>query len=220
MTSSKRPSPRRERSARGSGEQLRAEIIAATKELLARTARADDVSVRAVAHAVGVTTPSIYLHFEDKDALMTAVVLDVFNDLHEAMLAAGSGVEDPLMRLRAYGLAYVRFALDHPEHYRLATMDPHPDPETGTKAIDEMLREAAFAHFNETVVACLDRAVFVGEDPLSITFELWTAAHGVAALLIARPQLPVGDLMEFADRVLCAAALGHTVPLPDRPPPG
>lgn len=208
---------RRPRSARGTGEQLRAEIIAAAKELLASVGRADDVSVRAVADAVGVTTPSIYLHFEDKDALMTAVVLDVFADLDEAMLAAAADETEPLSRLRAFGLAYVRFAVQHPEHYRLATMDPVDQPK---EQIDEMLHEAVFVHFNETVVACLEQGVFVGDDALAISLELWTAAHGVAALLIAKPQLPWGDYEEFADRVLCAAALGHTMtPPPDFPSP-
>lgn len=206
------PKPvRRPRSARGSGEQLRSEIIAAAKELLARVGRAEDVSVRAVAEAVGVTTPSIYLHFEDKEALMTAVVLDVFRELDGPMMAAAEGETDPLMRLRAYGLAYVRFAVEHPEHYRLATMDPAPNPR---KELDEMLRNAAFAHLFEAVEACVEAGVFVGDDPLTITLELWTAAHGVAALLIAKPQLPWGDFDAFADRVLCAAALGHTMARP------
>ncbi|MEP9382093.1 TetR/AcrR family transcriptional regulator [Nocardioides sp. KR10-350] len=203
---------RRRRSVRGTGERLREEIIEATKELLARAGRAQDVSVRAVAEAVGVTTPSIYLHFEDKDALMEAVVIDVFRELDEEMIAAAEGVTDPLERLRSYGLSYVRFALDHPEHYRLATMDPSLKPK---KQIDEMLREAAFTHLNAAVADAVELGELVGPDTLSITFELWAAAHGVAALLIAKPELPVGDPMAFADRVLCTTALGHTMAPPD-----
>ena len=202
---------RRRRNTRGTGERLREEIIAATKDLLAQRGRAEEVSIRAVAEAVGVTTPSIYLHFEDKDALMTAVVLDVFRELDGPMMAAAEGETDPLMRLRAYGLAYVRFALDHPEHYRLATMDPAPSPR---KELDEMLRNAAFAHLLEAVEDCVAAGVFAAGDSLAITLELWTTAHGVASLMIAKPHLPWGDPEEFADRVLCAAALGHTLTPP------
>lgn len=217
MTSRSGPVPhrqRRQRSRRGSGEQLRAEIVAAARRLLEKTGRADDVSVRAVAEAVGVTTPSIYLHFEDKDALMTAVVLDVFRELDGPMMAAAADETDPIERLRAYGLAYVRFAIAHPEHYRLATMDPSPSP---SQELDEMLRNAAFAHLYEAVAECVEAGVFVSEDPLATTFELWTVAHGVASLLIAKPHLPWGDPMAFADRVLCKAALGHTLPPPEPP---
>src|SRR4051812_49659681 len=84
--------PRR-RASRGSGEQLRAEIVAATKDLLAGGASAESVSIRAVADAVGVTSPSIYLHFADKDALIEAVVADVFHALDAAMLAAAAEQE-------------------------------------------------------------------------------------------------------------------------------
>ncbi len=105
---------RRRRASRGSGEQLREEIIAATKDLLAESASSDAVSIRAVADAVGVTSPSIYLHFADKDALIEAVVADVFAELDAAMVAAGNAVELPLAKLRAYGLAYVKFAVAHP----------------------------------------------------------------------------------------------------------
>ena len=42
-----------------------------------------------------------------------------------------------------------------------------------------------------------------------MALELWTAAHGVAAMLISRPYLPWGDVEEFADRVLKAVCFGH-----------
>lgn len=203
------PTPVRRRAPRGAGEELRPRIVAAAKELMAAATTAEEVSIRAVASAVGVTPPSIYLHFEDKRALITAVVIDVFEELDRVMLAAVADVADPLERLRAFGLSYVRFALDHPEHYRLATMDACPRPD-----VDQVLAAGAFVHFSEAVAACLEAGVFAPAEPVDVTLDLWAAAHGVAALLIAKPFLPFGDPMAYADRVLCAAAYGHTV-LPD-----
>jgi AcrR family transcriptional regulator len=197
---------KRRRAPRGSGEELRAEIVAAAKELLAQSGSADAMSIRSVADAVGVTTPSIYLHFADKNALLSAVVVDVFAELDTAMVAAGAEADSPLGRLRAFGLAYVRFAVEHPEHYRIATMDPCPKPDI---AVDDVLASSAFTHFNATVVECVAAGIFVADDPLPITFDLWAAAHGVAALMIAKPYLPWGDREAVADRVLCSAALGH-----------
>ncbi|HLY33190.1 MAG TPA: TetR/AcrR family transcriptional regulator [Jatrophihabitantaceae bacterium] len=195
---------RRRRAQRGSGEQLRAEIIAAAKELLAHAARADDVSIRAVADAVGITSPSIYLHFEDKNALFAAVVADVFEELDKAMLTAADGLTDPLERLRAFGFAYVKFALGHAEHYRIAALDPCPIPE-----VDRVVASGAFVHFNQTVVECIGAGIFRGDDPLPITLQLWSAAHGIAALMITKPFLPWGDPDDMIDRVLCSAALGR-----------
>jgi AcrR family transcriptional regulator len=205
MTTTRQPT-RRRRAQRGSGDQLRAEIIAAAKLLLAGAKSADDVSIRSVAQAVGVTAPSIYLHFADKDDLIAAVVVDVFGELDKAMLAAGRSQTTPMAKLRAFGRAYVEFAVSHPEHYRFAAMEPCVEPQN---AVDEVLRSAAFAHFNETVLECIAAEIFTDADPLAVTFDLWAAAHGAASLLIAKPYLPYGDVSAFTDRVLCAAALGH-----------
>lgn len=206
MTASTRRPARRRRAQRGSGEQLRPEIVAAAKRLLAESASADAMSIRAVADAVGVTPPSIYLHFADKSDLLSAVVVDVFVELDAAMLAAADGVDSPLGRLRAFGLAYVRFAVSHPEHYRLATMDPCPKPDV---AVDEVLASSAFTHFNTTVLDCMTAGIFTEGDPLPVTLGLWAAAHGIASLIIAKPYLPWGSVDDAADRVLCAAALGR-----------
>jgi AcrR family transcriptional regulator len=212
------PAVRRARAKRGSGDLLRHEIVDAAKTLLAEADRAEDVPIRAIADAVGVSTPSIYLHFADKQQLLSAVVADVFGELDEAMVKAAADETAPLGRLRAYGLAYVRFALTHPEHYRLAMLDPCPKPNV---EVDEVLHSSAFSHMQATVEECIDAGIFQG-DPLDITFEMWAAAHGVAALMIAKPYLPFGAAEDFADRALCAAAIGHAVrPLVgDDPTPG
>jgi AcrR family transcriptional regulator len=203
-------SARRRRASRGSGELLREEIIAATKELLAKSASSDAVSIRAVADAVGVTPPSIYLHFADKDALIEAVCTDVFAELDVVMVAAGAHERTPIRKLCAYGLAYVQFAVEHPEHYRLATMELHVG-EPAMSSLDEVLADAAFAHFMAVVSECMDTGMFAKGDPVPITLELWSAAHGIASLMIAKPFLPWGEKMAFANRVLRSAALGRAV---------
>jgi AcrR family transcriptional regulator len=204
-TTARRAAPaRRARSQRGSGDQLREEIVAAAKELLGSAASVDDVSIRAVADAVGVTPPSIYLHFADKNELVAAVVAAVFTELDAAMLAEAAEARSPMERLRAYGVAYVRFAVAHPEHYRIAVMDPCPRSD-----VDDVLASGAFVHFNATVVECMEAGVFAPGEPLPITLDLWSAAHGIASLLITKPFLPWGDVDAAAERVLCAAALGH-----------
>jgi AcrR family transcriptional regulator len=206
-------SARRKRASRGSGELLREEIIAATKDLLAESASSDAVSIRAVADAVGVTPPSIYLHFADKDSLIEAVVADVFNELDAAMVGAAAGLDQPIDVLCAYGLAYVRFAIEHPEHYRLATMELRgtAGPQEAPSPIDHVLADSAFNHLASVVVTCMTAGIFAPGDPVPVTLELWAAAHGIASLMIAKPFLPWGDKLATANRILRNAALGHAV---------
>jgi AcrR family transcriptional regulator len=197
----------RPRSARGTGAQLRQEILEATRELLARTGNADAVSIREVGKLVGVSAPSIYRHFADKDALIDAAVAQVFENVDAAMGAADDPSLSPITRLRAQGLAYVRFALDNPEQYRLAFLGSSDGP----SAVDLVLGSGAVKRFTKTVTEAMDSGVITAGEPLPVVLELWAAAHGIASLLIAKPYLPWGDVDLITDRVLGAACVGHAV---------
>lgn len=208
---------RRRRAARGSGEQLREEILDATTDLLLEIGHAKDVSIRSVAQRVGVTPPSIYLHFADKDALLDAVCARYFEKLDEEMQQVAADQPSTIDVLRAQGLAYVRFALKNPELYRIAMMG---ESREGSD-VDVALTTSAFVHMRKSVEALMEEGIYSPGDPVDKALELWTAGHGVAALMISRPYLPWGDPEEFADRVLRSVCVGQIVSAgldPDIPP--
>lgn len=201
---------RRRRAPRGSGDQLRDEILDAATQLMLDTGDAKAVSIRSVAQRVGVTSPSIYLHFADKDALLDAVCVRYFEKLDDEMQAVVREAGDDTSAidvLRAQGLAYVRFALKTPELYRIATMG---QGRAGSD-VDMTLNSSAFVHMRASVQALIDQGIYPSGDPTDLALELWTAAHGVAALLTSKPYLPWGDTEEFAGRVLRAVCCGHIV---------
>jgi AcrR family transcriptional regulator len=184
---------------------LREEILNAATDLLLETGHAKEVSIRSVAQRVGVTPPSIYLHFADKDALLDAVCGRYFEKLDEEMQRAAADQPSAIERLRAHGLAYIRFAVKTPELYRIATMgEGRPGSD-----VDLALNSSAFAHMQAAVEALMAEDIYPSGDPTAFVMELWAAAHGVAAMLISRPYLPWGDAEEFADRVLTAVCVGH-----------
>ena len=124
VSGSRRKAQTRPRARRGDGLRLRDEILEATERLMLASGDADAVSLRAVANAVGVTPPSIYLHFADKVDLIFAVCERNFARLDEAMEAAAAGASDPVDEVLRRGRAYVRFGLAHPEQYRILFMNP------------------------------------------------------------------------------------------------
>jgi AcrR family transcriptional regulator len=198
---------RRPRAPRGSGDLLRHEILDAATDLLLETGQARAVSIRSVAQRVGVTSPSIYLHYEDKESLLDAVCARYLARLDQAMEEVAIGQPSTVDVLRAQGLAYVRFAVQTPELYRLATMG---EWRRGSNA-DMALESTAFKHMCASAQTLMDEGVYRSDDPAAIALELWTAAHGVAAMVIAKPHLPFGDVDAFADRVLGAVLCGHMV---------
>jgi AcrR family transcriptional regulator len=202
--------PRR-RARRGEGERLREEILQAAKDLLAETRDADAVSVRSVAERVGVSTPSIYLHFADKQALLDSVCELVFAELDETMQAAAATTEDPFDGLRLRGLAYVEFALANPEQYRLAMMrmpsthEGAPEPFSA----EDIVAGPTYHHLIEAVQACTDRGVFAaGTDPEQVATSLWAAAHGAVSLCLAKPGLAGDEAVQLCEMVITHAGMG------------
>jgi AcrR family transcriptional regulator len=200
------PGPlRRRRAPRGSGERLREEILDATTDLLMETECAKAVSIRSVAQRVGITSPSIYLHFADKDALLDAVCARYFERLDDVMQQVVREQPSTIDRLRAQGLAYVRFAMGNPELYRIAMMgEGRPGSD-----VDTTLNSSAFVHMRSTIESLMEEGVYPRADSTVAALELWTVAHGVAAQLISRPYLPFGEVEAFADRVMRSACCGQ-----------
>ena len=204
------PSPRpRVRARRGEGDRLRSEILAATEQLLIRTGDQEAVSIRAIADAVGVTPPSIYLHFADKNELLAAVCEMRFAELDRCMSEAAAAVDDPLEALWARGQAYVQFGLGNPEHYRILFMTrPLAGATAAAAEAGRLPGLAAFGHLVDDVATAMDAGAIAAGDPFLVATGLWTLVHGITSLLIARPDFPWPDLAELMAHVVSVSARG------------
>jgi AcrR family transcriptional regulator len=202
-------SSRRTRARRGEGEKLRDQILEAASRLLVETGDEDAVSIRAVAEAVGVTPPSIYLHFADKTELIFAICEKYLDELDRATEAAARGSDDPVESLMLRGRGYVRFGLDNPEPYRVlfmrkATATPLPFQ------YEKIVSSSAFGHLAEAVTAAIAAGRIEG-DPMLVSIHLWSTVHGVTSLLISKPDFPWPDLDRLIDQVARGALYGVAV---------
>lgn len=73
-------------------------------------------SLREVARRAGVSHAAPGYHFGDVRGLLTAVAIEGFETLHDELVRAGSGIDDPIERLVAIGRGYVRVATEHRAH--------------------------------------------------------------------------------------------------------
>ena len=195
---------RRRRARKGEGDLLRDQIMAATADLLLASGSVEDVSIRGVADAVGVTPPSIYRHFADKNELVYAVCLVSYSGLADDIEAA-KVAGNPIATLEAQARAYVHYGIEHPEHYRLMFMT-HED-----QAPEDMFEEmtspgSAFALLLETVEAVIDagliRPDLAALGGPAVGIHLWSIVHGITSLHIAKPSLPGTDIDSFVDQQL------------------
>ncbi len=200
---------RRRRAPKGEGDRLREEILAAAERLLIETGDEAAVSIRAIADAAGVTPPSIYLHFADKDELVFAVCQLEFAELGRRMEEAARREKDPVRAVKNRGRAYIAFGVEHPAQYRILLMGKREltreDFESGTLPGME-----AFAQVVESVQACMDAGAFAPGDPFLVAMGLWAAVHGVTSLLITVPGFPLVDADALVDHVLDVQARGLT----------
>ncbi|MFI7697141.1 TetR/AcrR family transcriptional regulator [Nonomuraea sp. NPDC049655] len=204
---------RRVRARRGEGGLLREEILRAAEHLLTESGSEDALTLRAVAQRAGVSTPSVYLHFADREALLEAVCLRVWDEFGRMFSENLTG--DPFLALGRCGRAYARFALDHPVQYRVLMMRPSAVQGVPPAAA------ACFRHMVDAVAACVAARVLEG-DPEELALGLWSAVHGCVSLLIAQPSFPWPEDQEaLIDHIVRIAGVGTALlsRLPDALPP-
>jgi AcrR family transcriptional regulator len=89
---------------------------------------AASLSLRRIAREMGVTAPALYRYYKDRDALVTALLIDAFTSFGAA-LAAGRdtcAADDHAGRFRAMSKSYFRWAAQNPQRYALLFGTPIP----------------------------------------------------------------------------------------------
>jgi len=87
------------------------------------------LSLRSIARELGITAPAIYNYFADRDALVTALIVDAYTSLGESQIEAIAVLPeaDLKARFKALGLAYREWAITHPQRYQLIFGTPIPN---------------------------------------------------------------------------------------------
>jgi AcrR family transcriptional regulator len=154
-------------------------------EEAARTIQAegvDGLTLRAVGQRLGVSRTALYRHFADKSALLSAVARDGFRMLRLALVEAWEREGRGRPGFEAMGLAYVRFAIANPSHYRVMfggfLARPTPDPELSEEAA------GAFQALVDSLVEQQQSGLVKRDDPLQLARMIWAIVHGIAMLAI------------------------------------
>lgn len=161
---------------------LRQALLEAARTLI-NEAGVEALTLREVARRAGVTTAAPYHHFADKAALVTALAQQGLVELDQAAEAALVGIEAPREQLRAIGVAYVMFAVEHPAEFRLMFR-----PELGAPFdMKDPLSTPMFRVLIRVVAACRAAAGITEDDQGVTAITAWSLVHGLAALLIDGP---------------------------------
>ena len=101
----------------------RSDVLRAARELLV-TSGVQNFTMAAVAEAADVTKPALYYYFASKEALVSALSLEVFAVEVDALTRAIERAPDGLSALEALVRAYVSRYLDDLDAFRLLNLVP------------------------------------------------------------------------------------------------
>jgi AcrR family transcriptional regulator len=156
---------------------LRGSVLRAAGKLLEKQG-VEGLKMRELARRAKVSHNAPYRHFAERETLLAALAAEGFGLLGQAQReAAGTG------GMRAMGEAYVRFALAHPQRFRLMfggqiSIARHPE-----------LREVATRAF-ETLAGALAARVPEAQGARDSSIAAWALVHGLAQLLLGG-RIPV-----------------------------
>ncbi|MBX2796723.1 MAG: TetR/AcrR family transcriptional regulator [Myxococcales bacterium] len=156
---------------------LRAALLAEAVAVIAEDGLAS-LSLRACARRLGVSHAAPYRHFQNKDAVLTAIAGQGFRWLVAEAKEAMAGLTDVGEQLDAYGVAYVEFALRNPVHHRVmftSQLDP-----AMVDNVDQQSADTAFGLLRQLAAQLPGGA----HDPDAAAFAFWSLVHGVSMLLL------------------------------------
>jgi AcrR family transcriptional regulator len=179
---------------------------------------ASALSLRAIARDLKISAPAIYNYFSDRDALVTALIIDAYTSFGDSQLAARDAVplEDVEGRLMAIGLAYRTWAHTYPQRYQLIFGTPIPGYEAPmlevlpsaarslsalVSVVDKLrtsgrLNVTSFPEVKAEYKYSFEQWKTYGGDvdmlSLSIAMVIWSRVHGLVSLEIANNLPPFG----------------------------
>ena len=159
----------------------------------------DGLTLREIGARLGVSRTALYRHFADKRALLAAVATEGFRTLRQQLVTAWEDGGRGPRGVRSMGVAYIRFAVANPSHYRVmfgGFVDPKAcDPELAAEAA------GAFQALVDALAALQRDAIVRGDDTVTMARFVWAVVHGVAMLGIdgqLREPGAVEELMRYA----------------------
>jgi AcrR family transcriptional regulator len=148
------------------------------------------LSLRAIARELKITAPAIYNYFPDRDALVTALIIDAFTSFGDWQLEARDSVpeKDLLGRMNAIGMAYRNWAHTFPQRYQLIFGTPIPGYEGPLEKIFPASARSLSALVNVVeglrVAGKLNVDAFPKIRPeYKVSFEAWKTYGGNADIL-------------------------------------
>lgn len=145
------------------------EIVTVTLDLLRKEGE-DAMNARRIAAALGCSTQPVFFNFASLEELQYAVLDAAYGYYHSFLTEEMQGGKYP--PYKAYGMAYVRFAKNEKELFKVLFM------------CDRKGREMLpGADFSESVDMIMQANGITHEQAELLHLEMWSCVHGIGTML-------------------------------------
>ena len=173
---------------------------------LYRSADYDAVTMRAIAKSIGCSPMMAYRYFENKEEVFAQLRARLFHQLADALEAAPRG-DTPLDHLESMGKAYIDYAQDNPDAYRLLYMVPLKN---GTHSEET---DRAQKRTSKSLLDATQRVIAAGQlhgDPVVLAHSLWASIHGLISLHLSNQLTQGASFKQLVPQVLQRLIHQHT----------
>ena len=181
MISSPPKRPKKKRADRYHHGDLRRALLEEAVRTI-QTHGVETLTLRTVGERLGVSRTALYRHFADKPALLAAVGREGFRLLRLTLTDAWERNGRGRVGFEAMGIAYVRFAVDHPSHYRVMFGGFIESCAKDEAFVDEA--KAAFQVLVDSLIEQQAAGQVRNDDPLLLARMIWSLVHGISMLVI------------------------------------
>jgi AcrR family transcriptional regulator len=159
---------------------LKETLIQTTLSLLSNW-KMEDISMSVLASQVGVSRTALYAHFDDKEDLLSEVAAYGYRELGTRLAESLDSEAGTPYKERAFALIYIKFALQHPELYRLMF-----GPRLARQS--ETLQQDSHRTFAKVQRVIKERLVSQGTNtPTNLGYcsiAAWAMVHGLVMLVL------------------------------------
>ena len=162
-------------------DDLRHKILGAATELFLQNGF-DSVSMRKIAEKIEYAPSTIYLYFDDKNAICSAIAAEAFDVLIHGLEEQDKLGLPALEAVRGGMRVYIEFGLAHPNQYRLVFATPTP-PDADTPEVNAQGMQA-LQYLARCLARCRAEGLFIPGDDMADSLTVWGQMHGLTMILI------------------------------------
>jgi len=144
--------------------------------------QAANISLRGLSRQIGITPAAVYNHFSDKDALILAVKVRIYEKFNAFFEARLTNTDDPEQSLLEMCQSYYQFSRQFPSHFQFLFGSVLPMQWSTPEMVEVACRCIVRARKLVLQIYQKYQMTYSEEEVVNTTLLVWSQLHGIVTL--------------------------------------